>query len=83
MMLRSLSQAVYQPENGGIWPALPAYAHFTSPIRRYPDLLVHRGIRHLIRSRDKVKGVQPGERRRADSQKTGLSLRHPRDGRHR
>ncbi|EED34585.1 ribonuclease R [Luminiphilus syltensis NOR5-1B] len=51
MMLRSLSQAAYQPDNGGHFGLhYDAYAHFTSPIRRYPDLLVHRLIRHLIRS---------------------------------
>ena len=54
-MLRSLTHAEYSPANVGHFGlALESYAHFTSPIRRYPDLLVHRAIRHIIR------GGKPG-----------------------
>ena len=57
-MLRALQHAEYTPENiGHFGLALDAYAHFTSPIRRYPDLLVHRAVKHIVR------GGKPGRYR--------------------
>ena len=65
VMLRSLRQAMYQVENHGHFGlGYEAYTHFTSPIRRYPDLLVHRAIRSVVR------GTEPSTHvRRVDTAK--------------
>jgi ribonuclease R len=68
VLLRSQSLAVYSAQNGGHFGlALEAYAHFTSPIRRYPDLLVHRAIRYAL-----AKG-KPSEYTYSPSEMVGLA----------
>ncbi|BCE01731.1 ribonuclease R [Marinicellulosiphila megalodicopiae] len=59
VLLRSMSQAVYDPENDGHFGlGYEAYTHFTSPIRRYPDLLMHRALKSVIGSKKRTNRVR-------------------------
>jgi ribonuclease R len=60
LMVRSMKQAVYSPESKGHFGiAATAYAHFTSPIRRYPDLMAHRAVKALLHGRKEDHGAIP------------------------
>jgi len=62
VLLRSMQQAVYSPHNAGHFGlSYRAYTHFTSPIRRYPDLLVHRALRAVLAGTVYVPAIAAGE----------------------
>ena len=69
LMLRSLRQARYSEKNEGHFAlAAPCYTHFTSPIRRYPDLIVHRIAKAVLASGESGIGVLAKQSRRPQKQ---------------
>lgn len=68
LLLRSMRRAEYSPSNNGHFGlGAAAYCHFTSPIRRYPDLVVHRSLKHLL-----ARDLKPAQRRALEYEMPGI-----------